>query len=254
LLPMRICVMSARSAIKLCRGVFQNRTNFLRRMSSSPQGPPGGHKAENIVWSDSLLSTKERSILIGSKGATIWLTGLSGSGKSTIGALLEKRLIEYGLLAYRLDGDNVRFGLNKDLGFSEEDRKENIRRIGEVSKLFTDCGIITICSFISPYRSDRDDVRKIFERDELPFFEVYVRVPLEVAESRDPKGLYKKARSGKIKGFTGIDAPYEEPEHAELVLETGSETPDACVGKCMNMLSEAGINIPVRMDSVLGAP
>ncbi|EKX52440.1 hypothetical protein GUITHDRAFT_65136 [Guillardia theta CCMP2712] len=209
------------------------------------QGPPGGHKAENIVWSDSLLSTKERSILIGSKGATIWLTGLSGSGKSTIGALLEKRLIEYGLLAYRLDGDNVRFGLNKDLGFSEEDRFENIRRIGEVvSKLFTDCGIITICSFISPYRSDRDDVRKIFERDELPFFEVvYVRVPLEVAESRDPKGLYKKARSGKIKGFTGIDAPYEEPEHAELVLETFV---DIALGSSLKCLHAVGAKLRMR--------
>eukprot|EP00277_Geminigera_cryophila_P007105 CAMPEP_0179414238 /NCGR_PEP_ID=MMETSP0799-20121207/5551_1 /TAXON_ID=46947 /ORGANISM="Geminigera cryophila, Strain CCMP2564" /LENGTH=215 /DNA_ID=CAMNT_0021186815 /DNA_START=176 /DNA_END=823 /DNA_ORIENTATION=+ len=213
-----------------------------------------GPKSENIVWSDALLDTKQRSLLTGCRGATIWLTGLSGSGKSTVSALLEKRLIEEGLLAYRLDGDNVRFGLNQDLGFSENDRKENIRRIGEVCKLFTDAGVVTIASFISPYQSDRDAAREIFRKDNLPFFEVYVKVPLDVAESRDPKGLYKKARAGNLKGFTGIDAPYEEPPSPELVLSTHEDDLNECVRKCMDMLSKAGIKPPVRMDSVMGAP
>ena len=188
-----------------------------RARQSAPARAMAGPKAQNIVWSDSLLTTQERMLLTGCRGATIWFTGLSGSGKSTVGAALEKKLIESGLLAYRLDGDNVRFGLNKDLGFSEEDRKENIRRIGEVCRLFTDSGVITIASFISPYQADRDAARAIFAKDKLPFFEVYVKVPLDVAESRDPKGLYKKARSGSLKGFTGIDAPYQEPPTPELV-------------------------------------
>ena len=200
----------------------------------------GAPKAQNIVWSDSLLSTHERSLLTGCRGATIWLTGLSGSGKSTVGALLEKRLIESGLLAYRLDGDNVRFGLNKDLGFSEDDRKENIRRIGEVCRLFTDSGVVTIASFISPYKSDRDAAREIFTKDKLLFLEVYVKVPLEVAEARDPKGLYKKARSGALKGFTGIDAPYEEPAAAELTLNTQEMTLEDCVQKCLDLLEKHG--------------
>ena len=222
-------------------------TGQVRAMAAGP-------KAQNIVWSDSLLTTSERSLLTGCRGATVWLTGLSGSGKSTVGALLEKRLIETGLLAYRLDGDNVRFGLNKDLGFSEHDRKENIRRIGEVCKLFTDSGVVTIASFISPYKSDRDAAREIFAKDKLPFFEVFVKVPLDVAESRDPKGLYKKARSGALKGFTGIDAPYEEPEAPELVLNTHETELEDCVQQCLTMLYKAGIKPPIRLDSVAGAP
>jgi len=176
----------------------------------------------------------------------VWMTGLSGSGKSTVGALLEKSLIESGLLSYRLDGDNVRFGLNRDLGFSEADRKENIRRIAEVAKLFTDAGVLTICSFISPYRSDRDEAREIFKKDGLPFFEVFVDVPIAVAESRDPKGLYKKARSGAIKGFTGIDAPYEPPLNAECVINTASDSAEACVEQIVKMLASHGVKPPAR--------
>jgi len=202
------------------------------------------------VWSDALLSIEERTALSGCRGATIWMTGLSGSGKSTVGALVEKHLIEAGLLSYRLDGDNVRFGLNRDLGFSEADRKENIRRIAEVAKLFTDCGVLTICSFISPYRSDRDSAREVFAKDGLPFFEVFVDVPIDVAESRDPKGLYKKARDGKLKGFTGIDAPYEAPLKPELTIQTHVHSPEECVRQVVEMLAKHGVKPPIRHDSV----
>ena len=165
----------------------------------------------NVIWSDALLTKDERQKLLNSKnkGATLWVTGLSGSGKSTIAAALEKKLLEMGVNAYRLDGDNIRFGLNAGLGFSATDREENLRRIGEVSALFADAGVIAITSFISPYRASRDKAREIHNKRSLPFFEVFAEVPLEVAESRDPKGLYKKARSGELKNFTGISDPYE---------------------------------------------
>lgn len=153
------------------------------------------------------------------KGITVWLTGLSASGKLTIACALEQQLLARGVNAYRLDGDNVRFGLNKDLGFSEADRNENIRRIGEVAKLFTDSCCVTLSSFISPYQADRDLAREIHAKDNLPFIEVYVDVPIEVAEQRDPKGLYKKARLGEIKEFTGISAPYEAPKAPEIHLK-----------------------------------
>ena len=158
------------------------------------------------------------------KGATIWFTGLSGSGKSTIAVALENALFSLGKLSYRLDGDNVRLGINKNLGFSEEDRTENIRRIGEISKLFGDAGTIALSSFISPYRADRDEVRKLHEATDLKFVEVFVDCSLEVAEGRDPKGLYKKARAGEIKNFTGIDDPYEAPENPEIHLHTDKMT------------------------------
>lgn len=219
---------------------LQQRGAAMAALSSKVDSEP---KAQNIVWSDSLFTADERIAISGCRGATVWFTGLSGSGKSTVGALLEKTLLERGLLAYRLDGDNVRFGLNKDLGFSEADRTENIRRIAEVSKLFTDAGILTLSSFISPYRADRDAARAIFEEQGLPFFEVYVKVDLDVAESRDPKGLYKKARSGALKGFTGIDAPYEEPLKPELVLTTGDQAPEESVAKVLEMLAAAGIGV-----------
>eukprot|EP00285_Hemiselmis_virescens_P019741 CAMPEP_0173377624 /NCGR_PEP_ID=MMETSP1356-20130122/874_1 /TAXON_ID=77927 ORGANISM="Hemiselmis virescens, Strain PCC157" /NCGR_SAMPLE_ID=MMETSP1356 /ASSEMBLY_ACC=CAM_ASM_000847 /LENGTH=252 /DNA_ID=CAMNT_0014330435 /DNA_START=147 /DNA_END=905 /DNA_ORIENTATION=- len=201
-------------------------------------------KSQNIMWSDSLLSTEERLKMTGCKGATLWLTGLSGSGKSTVSSVLEKKLIERGVLAYRLDGDNVRMGLNKDMGFSKADREENIRRIAEVSKLFTDCGIVTLTSFISPYREDRDRAREIFEKDGLLFMEVHVDVPLDVAEKRDPKGLYKKARSGALKNFTGIDDPYEAPLNPELVLKTHDFTVDECADQAVEALRKCGVAIP----------
>ncbi|CCE87027.1 Piso0_005561 [Millerozyma farinosa CBS 7064] len=174
--------------------------------------------ASNITWHPN-LTHEERSKFRKQSGVTIWLTGLSASGKSTIACALEQTLLAKGLNSYRLDGDNVRFGLNKDLGFSEEDRNENIRRISEVAKLFTDSCCVTLTSFISPYKKDRNFARELHEKDNLPFVEVYVDVPIEVAEKRDPKGLYKKARAGEIKEFTGISAPYEAPEKPELHLK-----------------------------------
>jgi adenylylsulfate kinase len=154
------------------------------------------------------------------RGATLWFTGLSGSGKSTIAVALEEALFERGHLSYRLDGDNIRLGINKNLGFSAEDRTENIRRIGEIAKLFVDSSVIALTSFISPYREDRDKVRALHEESGMPFIEVFVDCSLDEAEKRDPKGLYKKARAGEIKNFTGIDDPYEAPEKAEIHLHT----------------------------------
>jgi adenylylsulfate kinase len=177
-------------------------------------------KATNITWHEGDVTREERHARLGQKGLTVWMTGLSASGKSTIAVALEKVLLARGKHAYRLDGDNIRFGLNRNLSFSAEDRAENIRRIGEVAKLFSDAGIITITSFISPYRQDRDQVRRLHEEAKLPFLEVFVDCPLDEAERRDPKGLYKKARAGEMKGFTGIDDPYEPPERPELVLRT----------------------------------
>ena len=180
-------------------------------MSSS-----GAVKATNITWHEGSVTREERERLLGQKGVTVWMTGLSASGKSTIAVILEQMLLHKKKHAYRLDGDNIRMGLNKNLGFSAEDRAENIRRIGEVAKLFTDAGVIAITSFISPYKKDRDLVRASMKSGE--FIEVYVNVSLEAAEKRDPKGLYKKARAGQIKGFTGIDDPYEPPVEPELRL------------------------------------
>ena len=164
----------------------------------------------------------------------IWYTGLSGSGKSTLAHAVEEKLFEGGHISYVLDGDNIRHGLNKNLGFSPEDREENIRRIGEVSKLFADAGTIAMTAFISPYRDDRDKARELVP--EGRFIEVYVKVPLDVAESRDPKGLYKKARAGEIKEFTGIDAPYEEPLNAELVIDTSENSLEESTDIVLNYL------------------
>jgi adenylylsulfate kinase len=176
--------------------------------------------ATNVIWHEGEISRQDRYQILRQKGATIWFTGLSGSGKSTIAVALEKALHSMGKLSYRLDGDNVRLGINKNLGFSEEDRKENIRRIGEIAKLFGDSGTIALSSFISPYRGDRDEVRALHEAADLPFVEIFVDCSLSVAEERDPKGLYKKARAGEIKNFTGIDDPYEAPEAPEIHLRT----------------------------------
>ncbi|MBU0496834.1 MAG: adenylyl-sulfate kinase [Candidatus Thermoplasmatota archaeon] len=175
-------------------------------------------KATNIVWHDGEVSQTDREELLKQKGVILWFTGLSGSGKSTLAVAFEKQLYENGHLCYRLDGDNIRHGLNKDLGFSPEDRTENIRRIGETAKLFADAGVVTTASFISPYRQDRDAVRELVEEGQ--FIEVYVKCSVEECEKRDPKGLYKKARAGEIPEFTGISAPYEEPENPEIVVDT----------------------------------
>jgi len=180
--------------------------------------------ATNVIWHDGEITREDRHRIMRQKGATIWFTGLSGSGKSTIAIALEKALHSIGKLSYRLDGDNVRLGINKNLGFSEDDRKENIRRIGEIAKLFGDAGTISLSSFISPYQSDRGQVRALHEAAKLPFVEVFVDCALSVAEERDPKGLYKKARAGEIKNFTGIDDPYEAPENPEIHLRTDEMT------------------------------
>jgi adenylylsulfate kinase len=174
--------------------------------------------SRNLVWHPHKVSRSERAAQKRQKPCIVWLTGLSGSGKSTIANALEGELFESGHHSYLLDGDNIRLGLNKNLGFSDADRTENIRRIGEVSKLFVDAGLIVITAFISPFRADRDLVRALVAPDE--FVEVFVRAPLDVCEQRDPKGLYKKARAGAIKQFTGIDSPYEEPLKPELTLDT----------------------------------
>ena len=195
----------------------------------------------NLTWHDGNVTREERSKCLQQKGATLWFTGLSASGKSTIAVALEQVLVQRGHAAYRLDGDNVRMGLNKNLGFSAEDRTENIRRIGEVCKLFADSGMLTLSSFISPYVSDRDAVRELHKEDDLDFIEVYVEVPLEVAEQRDPKGLYKKARAGEIKGFTGIDDPYEAPENAEIVLPTHELSVEESVLRLLEALEQRGL-------------
>lgn len=194
-------------------------------------------KSENIVWHDSEITKIQRQKKNGHKGAVIWFTGLSGSGKSTISVALENALFERGIRAYRLDGDNIRHGLNRNLGFSAEDRTENIRRIGEVSKLMLDAGLFTLTAFISPYKEDRDQVRELVAADE--FIEVYVKASVETCESRDPKGLYKKARSGEIKNFTGIDAPYEEPDKPEIILDTNTSSVEESVAQILEYL-EAG--------------
>lgn len=191
-------------------------------------------KATNITWHEGEVTRQDREKLLAQKGHILWFTGLSGAGKSTLAVALEKRLTEEGRLCYRLDGDNIRHGLNNNLGFSPEDRTENIRRIGEVAKLFADAGLIVMTSFISPYRADRDLVRALVAPGE--FVEVFVRCSVEDCEKRDPKGLYKKARAGEIKEFTGISAPYEEPLHPEIIVDTSARSIDDTVAILLNEL------------------
>ncbi len=198
-------------------------------------------KATNVHWHEGEVTREERCELLGHKGATLWFTGLSGSGKSTVAVALEQVLLQQGNLAYRLDGDNIRLGINKNLGFSAEDRKENIRRIGEVSKLFADSGVLSLDSFISPYREDRDIVRKLHDDADLPFIEIYVDCSLEEAEKRDPKGLYKKARAGEIKNFTGIDDPYEEPLNPEIHLHADQQSLEEEVQIILDELDKRGL-------------
>lgn len=195
-------------------------------------------KATNITWHSALVTREERERILGAKGCIIWLTGLSASGKSTVARRLEQMLLERGANAYVLDGDNIRHGLNKNLGFSPEDRTENIRRIGEVAKLFADACVIAITAFISPYRADRDNVRKVTPHGE--FIEVFVDTPIEVCEERDPKGLYKKARAGQIPEFTGVSAPYEAPISPEMVLLTAGRTVDQCAQDVIDYLVAHG--------------
>jgi adenylylsulfate kinase len=195
-------------------------------------------RATNITWHAQSVTREDREKLLGQRGVTVWLTGLSGSGKSTIAVAAEQSLVARGHLAYVLDGDNIRHGLNKNLGFSPEDRTENIRRIGEVAKLFTETGVVVFTSFISPYRADRDLVRGLHEAGR--FVEVHVAASVETCESRDVKGLYKKARAGEIKEFTGISAPYEAPNVPELVIDTGSEPVEKSVERLVSYLDAKG--------------
>jgi adenylylsulfate kinase len=195
-------------------------------------------KATNIHWHEGQITRADRERAHGHRGATLWFTGLSGSGKSTLARALEEALFERDCQVYVLDGDNIRHGLNRDLGFSPADRTENIRRIGEVAKLFTDFGALVLTAFISPYREDRATVRKLM--GEGDFIEVYVEAALDVCEDRDPKGLYKKARRGEIPEFTGISAPYEAPEAPELVVRTDRYSVDECVAQLLEFLEQRG--------------
>jgi len=196
-------------------------------------------KATNVTWHEHKVSTQDREHLLKQKGAVVWFTGLSGSGKSTVANELAYKLQQQGKLAYVLDGDNIRHGLNKNLGFSPEDRNENIRRISEVAHLFADAGVIAITAFISPYAEYRNLCRELVGPGR--FFEVYAKAPLETCEQRDPKGLYKKARDGIIKDFTGINAPYEEPENPEMIVNTDKETVEESADKVFNLLKQKGI-------------
>jgi adenylylsulfate kinase len=193
-------------------------------------------KATNVTWHEGHVTREERAALLKQQGCTIWFTGLSGSGKSTIACRLEQKLIARGKLAYRLDGDNIRHGLSRNLGFSAEDRAENIRRIGEVARLFADAGLIVIVSFISPYHRDRDAVRASAAAGD--FIEVFVKASLDTVERRDPKGLYKKARAGLIQNFTGINDPYEPPANPEVIVDTEQLSPDAAARLILNRVLE----------------
>jgi adenylylsulfate kinase len=199
-------------------------------------------KATNVVWHEHKVTREEREKLLGQKGVVLWFTGLSGSGKSTVANEVAHKLQEMGRFTYVLDGDNVRHGLNKDLGFSPEDRNENIRRISEVANLFADAGVITITAFISPYKKYRNFCRELV--GDGRFIEIFAKASLETCEKRDPKGMYKKARAGIIKDFTGIDAPYEEPENPELIVDTDKETVEESAEKVLQKLQQMGFIKP----------
>lgn len=192
-------------------------------------------KNTNIRWQETKIKRKDREKLLKQEGVVLWFTGLSGSGKSTVASMLECELNKKGYITYLLDGDNLRYGLNSDLGFTSLDRNENIRRVSEVAKLFVDAGIITITTFISPFKNDRNNTRKLLGED---FVEIYVDCPIEECEKRDPKGIYKKARGGDIKNFTGIDSPYEIPENPEITIKTYEITKEQCVKEIMNYLGK----------------
>ena len=193
-------------------------------------------KSSDVVWQQGLIPQSERWSFIGHRGATLWFTGLSGSGKSTIALACEKLLVSDSKPACLLDGDNLRHGLNRDLGFSLEERNENVRRVAEVSKLFAEAGVVALVPLVSPYREARHHARLLHEKNGIPFFEIFVNTPIELCETRDPKGLYKKARAGEIKGFTGIDDPYEEPEKPDLVIKPIDGMPEAAAVLCLKLL------------------
>ncbi len=199
-------------------------------------------KASNLTWHETTVTKQDREELLNQKGCVVWFTGLSGSGKSTLANAVAHQLHERNHHTYVLDGDNVRHGLNKNLGFSPEDREENIRRVGEVAKLFVDAGTIVMTAFISPYRTDRNQARELIEENR--FVEVFVECPLNICEERDPKGLYKKARSGEIKEFTGISAPYEEPNNPEVVINTSELSVIESANQVVVYLEKAGL-VPV---------
>merc|ERR1711862_897583 len=215
-------------------------------VGASPYGKvQDSGKSTNVAF-HSGVARGEKWKAVGHKGVTLWMTGLSGCGKSTISVALEHALVNNqarSYFVYRLDGDNLRFGINKDLGFTPEDRKENVRRVAEVSKLFAEAGAIVIAGLIAPYAADRQFAREIHEKAGLPFMEVFIDAPLKEVEARDPKGLYKKAREGKIKGFTGIDAPYEAPENPEVHCRTDQLTVTGSANKILEKLDEAGIHL-----------
>jgi adenylylsulfate kinase len=196
-------------------------------------------KANNITWHQSTVSKRDRQLINGHKSCVLWFTGLSGSGKSTLANAVDHELYKQGISSYVLDGDNIRHGLNKDLSFGNNDRKENIRRIGEVAKLFVDSGLIVSSAFISPFREDRALVRSMFEQQE--FIEIFLNCPIQVCESRDPKGLYKKARQGEITDFTGITSPYEIPDHPEIIIETNYTSVEQSIVQILSYLKEKKI-------------
>jgi bifunctional enzyme CysN/CysC len=198
-------------------------------------------QSPNVTWHDETTSREERWSATGTRGATVWLTGLSGSGKSTIAVELLRTLVARGLAAYSLDGDNLRHGLNGDLGFSADDRAENIRRVGEVARLFADAGLVAVVPVISPYRAGRDHARRIHDDSALNFLEVYVDTPIEVCEARDVKGLYAKARAGELTGFTGIDDPYEAPDPADLVIAGDRTAPGDAAAVIVEVLLARGV-------------
>jgi len=200
-------------------------------------------KKNNLTWFDGYLTAEDREKLHGHKGAVIWFTGLSASGKSTIAHFLEKGLYQRGCSTYVLDGDNVRHGLCADLAFTPEDREENIRRIGEMVKLFVDAGVVVLTAFISPYRKDRQKVRSLLKEGQ--FFEIYVECPLEVCAARDKKGIYAKAKAGVIKNFTGVSAPYEPPENPEVAIQASTEDPKQAAKRVINLMEERSIVQPL---------
>ena len=194
-------------------------------------------RSPDVVWHEEGVPRSERWEASGLRGATVWLTGLSGSGKSTIAGALTQLLVEQGRATYTLDGDNLRHGLNGDLGFSAEDRTENVRRVAQVARLFADAGLVAIVPVISPYRAGREDARRLHETADLPFVEVFVDAPIEVCEARDPKGLYAKARAGELQGFTGVDDPYEPPEDPDLVIAGDRESPEEAAARIAALLA-----------------
>ena len=195
-------------------------------------------RSTDVTWHDGQVLRADRERLLGQRGAVVWFTGLSGSGKSTVAVAVESRLIGAGRLCYRVDGDNLRHGLNKNLGFSPDDRAENVRRTGEVCRMLADVGVIVLASLVSPFRAERERVRAMHAEAKIPFFEVFVDVPLEVAEARDPKGLYRKARAGEIKDFTGVHQPYEAPTACELTLPAATQSVDACALEVVQLLRD----------------